>query len=125
MGKQTFDKKRFQEAEVRALREQGMKVSEIAAHYGCAVSTISVVLREYGLSNERHRVHIEDRGTADVELESQNELLERYERRMQQTAEIVKRRQERIVRWQERKKKQGVKRIKHLTASEVPRGYIW
>ena len=122
MGKQTFDKKRFPEAEVKALREQGLTSKELAKHYHCSTSTISVVLREYGLVKVRH---IKTPEELNIKLEDTKVLMQRFEERLQKTAEDMQRRKQQLIQWQERKNVKLKKEIRHLQPDEIPSGYIY
>lgn len=126
MGKPTFNKARFPKAEIRELREQGMKVKDIAVRYGCGVSTMAAILREYGLTQGRRKTCTEECEVPEAAETPQSELLEQYEQHIKRTAEIIKQREEKqkFVHWKNQKKLKK-RKTKLLKPEEIPRGYIW
>lgn len=121
MGKIAFDKKRFPKTEVKALRERGLTSKKLAQYYHCSNSTISVVLREYGLVKARHIKTLDE---LYIKSEDAKIIMEKFEQRLVQTAEIVKKREERLLEGRQRRKPKENK-TKKVSAEEVPRGYIW
>lgn len=122
MGKRSFDKKRFPKAEIKALRKRGLTSKELARHYHCSNSTISTVLREYGIVKVRH---IKTPDELNIKSEDAKVLMQRFEERLQKTAEDIQKRRQQSIRWQERRRKKQETKMKCLRSDEIPRGYIY